>query len=223
MSDFNPEIKATSDGSHTLIHPIFGVSYHSHHGAITESETVFINNGLKPLLTDYQNIKLFEFGFGTGLNVFLTALALERSASKILYYAIDLDYIKQNTALSLNYPKDTAQKSIFNKIHTCSIGIPSLITKNLTLLKIEEDWNSFRTNEKFNLVYFDAFAPECQPILWNYSSLLKVFEMMSTKSILVTYCAKGSFKRTLKSIGFEVETLPGPPGKREMTRAIKHS
>jgi tRNA U34 5-methylaminomethyl-2-thiouridine-forming methyltransferase MnmC len=31
----------------------------------------------------------------------------------------------------------------------------------------------------------------------------------------------GQFKRDLKSIGFNVEAIPGPPGKREMTRATK--
>jgi tRNA U34 5-methylaminomethyl-2-thiouridine-forming methyltransferase MnmC len=67
-----PEIILTDDGSHTLFVPELGEHYHSIHGAIQESGFIFINCGLAFSTAD--PVRIFEAGFGTGLNALLTGI-----------------------------------------------------------------------------------------------------------------------------------------------------
>ncbi len=182
-----------------------------------ESLHVFINNGLKSI--NNHKIKILEFGLGTGLNALLSLL---KSSKKIKYVSIEkfpLDYTLIN---QLNYAKTKKEKNLFEKIHSSDWNRKINITKSFTFKKIKIDFIEFQSKEKFNVIYYDAFSPSVQPELWTKEVFEKTFNLLDKEGVLVTYCAKGVVKRTLKEVGFEVISLPGPPGKREMTKAVKN-
>ena len=218
------ELKKTADGSHTLFVPELNETYHSVHGAIQESQHVFIKNGLRYFI-DKKSVSILEIGFGTGLNALLTLLATENSSQMVNYVSLEKFPLSNELVQQLNYPTqlklDTDQKKIFNHLHICEWNKLTPITNNFNLLKINKDLTDFHTTTNFDIVYFDAFAPEKQAELWISEIFLKIYNFLKPGGILVTYCAKGVVKRTIKSVGFQLETLPGPPGKREMIRALK--
>lgn len=198
-------------------------TYHSTHGAIQESKHVFIKNGLHALNCKNE-IKILEVGMGTGLNLLLTALEASKNNLNISYTALEPNPIPKEIVTQLNYTtllNDPDTKIIFDIIHQNLFDVNYSLNMHVNLLKHQNTIQSFSGIQKFDLIYFDAFAPQKQPEMWTSDIFIKLRELMSENSILVTYCAKGEVKRTLKSAGFEIESLPGPPGKREMTRATK--
>ncbi len=212
------EIISSEDGSNTIYIPYLNEHYHSYHGAITESEHVFINNGLN-LFENEKNIKILEFGFGTGLNALLTLKYADKK--KIIYHSIEKYPLKKYITDKLNYGS-LVNNILFNKIHDSNWGEDVNITDNFILKKIESDFISANIDDDYNIVYFDAFAPNIQPHLWTKEIFEKIYNSMSYSGVLTTYCAKGSVRRTMQDVGFKVERLPGPPYKREMLRAVKN-
>ena len=219
------KLVTTSDGSHTLFVPELGEHYHSIHGAVQESNHVFIKHGLEALPTDNASLYIFEMGLGTGLNLLLTAL--QPLSRPVYYVSVEAYPVNAEEAASLNYgslfDEHPEAKSLLQAIHTIPWSEPTVLKPGFTIHKIhaklsELDW---ATLPQFNLIYFDAFAPDVQPNLWSEEVFLSLYNQMYPASILVTYCAKGSVKRAMKTAGFDIERLPGPPGKREMTRARK--
>lgn len=214
----------TEDGSHTFYVEALDEYYHSIHGAIQESNTVFINAGLKAI--DKTEINIFEMGFGTGLNAFMTFLEAQQNKLKINYYTIEAYPISLEEAKLLNYHEELnaeTEREIFLKMHDCPWNESIKISENFILHKIKKEIENLKSNDlpTVDLIYFDAFAPSAQPQLWEKGILKLMHDILKQNGLLTTYCAKGVFKRTLKEVGFEVESLPGPIGKREMTRAIK--
>ncbi len=221
------QLITTSDGSHSLLNTELNETYHSVHGAVRESLHVFIQNGLQ-FLIDKQNptkIKLLEVGFGTGLNAFLTLHHIFKSTLEIHYVSLEAFPISKEMADQLNYPNDidfAEAKELFALIHSSTWNQPIRITSNFILEKRETTLQEINLGVKeFDLIYFDAFAPNKQPEMWELPMLNKVAQAMKPDGIFVTYCAKGQLKRDLKFTGLSVEALSGPPGKREMIRAIK--
>lgn len=213
-------IQKTGDGSTTIFLPELNENYHSHHGAIQEALHVFIQNGLN-YFPKNQSLNIFEMGFGTGLNAILT---LVESKQKINYWGIEAYPVEEKLIQELNYSEQCSQidSTLFEKIHSVSWNEIVPITDSFSLKKIEQKMEDFEMPENyFELIYFDAFGPRAQKEMWRFEILEKMYKGLKHEGILVTYCAKGQFKRDLKSLGFEIESLPGPPGKREMTRAIK--
>ena len=217
------ELKITEDGSHTLFLPGLDETYHSSHGAIQESRHVFIDAGLRYLKK--RNINVLEIGFGTGLNAFLTLLETSKNELTINYstleaFPLELSLIKQlNYTSELNLEKNVID--LFNILHEVEWEVSQSITNQFNLKKYKIKLDNYITNEKFDLIYFDAFAPQVQPEMWTLPVFEKMYECLNRNGVLVTYCAKGSVKRALKDVGFNIECIPGPPGKREMTRAHK--
>lgn len=216
----------TKDGSSSVYDAYWNASFHSIHGAITESNQVYIISGLQQLQFNGPSLQIFEFGFGTGLNAFLSLAYSQELSILIEYTVIDSCILEMDLVYQLDYPKQSNLRKYadsFYRMHQVSWGKPSQIDTNFTLHKIQLDWNLFEPEfeQHFDLIYFDAFGPEVQPELWNYDSLLKTHKILKLGGLLCTYCAKGSVKRLLKQIGFKVESLNGPPGKREITRAVK--
>ncbi len=215
----------TADGSHSIAVKELDENYHSVHGAIQESEHVFIDAGLKALSTELNDIYIFEMGFGTGLNAFLTYLYTKNTGVRVHYTAIEAYPITTDFALQLNYLNQLnarEHQAVFNALHQCEWSEKQQITPNFHLTKVQDSLEECSLpNEQFHLVYYDAFAPSAQPELWEEAIFSKIYASMQNKGILTTYCAKGSVKRTLKKVGFTIEKLPGPIGKREMTRAWK--
>lgn len=221
------QIFTTQDGSHSVFSQAFGVSYHSKYGAIQESRHVFLEAGLFYLMPRHTGeITLLEMGLGTGLNALLTLLAAGQYQVKIRYTAYELNPLTPDEADSLNYPhilKAEPGTSFFRQIHQAEWKKPAPLTPFFELEKINADFRSLQDTNRYDLVYYDAFAPEAQPELWTEATLRKVADALKPNGVLVTYCAKGALKRTLKSLGLTVESIQGPPGKREMTRAVKQS
>jgi len=216
-------LRLSQDGSHTIESDVFGVSYHSKYGAIQETETVFINAGLQYVAdSGKESIHILEMGFGTGLNALMTALQHPEDLS-IVYHTLEAYPISAEEYKALNYPTVLAlsdkQQQLFYQMHTAKSGQQYRLSEQLDFVKYLVMLEEFVTDHKYDLIYYDAFAPTSQPHLWTDDMMLKLSKLCNPGAVLVTYCAKGSFKRALKSAGFAVEGLPGPIGKREMTRA----
>lgn len=210
----------TADGSHSIYLPKLNEHYHSVHGAIQESIHVFINAGFRSSTQNPLNI--LEIGFGTGLNALLTILENKKQLRTVNYVSLEKYPLSPEIYTSLNYPKLlNIDYSEFFKIHEVSWEKPQLIDDWFCITKHHVSIQQWHSYQQFHLIYYDAFAPEKQPEMWNEYVFLKLFELLEPGGFLVTYCAKGVVKRTLRTCGFEVQTLPGPPGKREMIRAIK--
>ncbi len=219
------EIIETQDGSHSILSKRFGVSYHSKYGALQESQHVFIHAGLNPcLLRKKEEVNILEFGFGTGLNAYLSFLTAEKQKRKINYVGIEAYPIDQDMVNALNYAALLERSEVpFQTMHTSPWGETIEIGEFCTFKKIKGLFEDQAFDAQFDVIYFDAFAPTSQPSLWEEALLKIAYDALMKDGIFVTYCAKGAVKRALKAIGFEVEALPGPPGKREMTRGIKRS
>lgn len=218
-----PRIEITADGSPTLYLPEMDEHYHSVKGALAESLHVFIQTGFRH--TSANPLTIFEAGFGTGLNAFLTLLESETSRRKVIYYTIELYPLSIEQVNALQYPQITAPENAryFEAIHQAEWDTPVEISPYFTICKIKDDLTRIALPAKsFGLIYYDAFAPEKQPDLWSEEIFSKISEAMCPGGILTTYCAKGEVRRKLQKSGFSVERLQGPPGgKREILRATK--
>jgi len=214
-------IKITTDGSKTLFVPELNEHYHSTFGAVQESMHVFINAGLKQI--NKTEIRIFEMGFGTGLNVLLTYLYSKEF--QIEYHSMELFPVDVELAMGMGFedflqlsPKDIEK---FRLMHTCTWNIGSEITPGFNLKKINASFKESKIENGYDLIYYDAFAPSVQPELWTYELFDKLYQSMNSDAVLVTYCAKGDVRRAMQLCGFIVERIPGPPGKLHMLRAVK--
>jgi len=219
ISDPVNKIIITGDGSNTIYIPELDEHYHSVHGAIQESEHIFIKNGLLSL--NLKEIRILEAGFGTGLNVLLTLLNAREKSIKIQYTSVEKYPITHSDAMNLNYGSIIGNDELFSKIHTAPWDTYCEISDRFFLRKTKADLKNYLPDQKYDLIYFDAFGPDKQPGVWNEEIFSRFSNALSAGGILVTYSAKGIVKRNLRSAGFKVTLLPGPPGKRHITRAIK--
>ena len=221
MSKEASSIIETEDGSQTLISSEFNERYHSIHGARTESEVVFINAGLLEKLDSDSTIHVLEMGFGTGLNALLTLKESVNTNQSIFYVGYEKFPIELNQAKHFRYGNELDLADSFQDLHELPWDQQHQLTPLFTFEKRREDINMITESNRFDVIYFDAFAPAAQEELWTIDLFQKMHSALKADGILVTYCAKGQVKRNLKEVGFSIEPLPGPPGKREMTRARK--
>jgi len=215
-----PKLVESWDGSHTLRVESLNEYYHSHKGALRESQHVFLQMGLHELM-ERQRIRILEVGFGTGLNALLTALS---DGPEIHYLTLETYPLSMELVEQLNYPdlvQDPRASTLFKQLHESPWEESVSLTDRFTLKKRKCPIQDLRDIEKVDLVYYDAFAPHAQPELWEPSIWTQLFDQMNSDGYLVTYCAKGQVRRDMIAAGFEVERLEGPPGKREMLRAKK--
>ncbi len=216
------KIILTEDGSHSLINTDFDISYHSIHGAIQESQHVFIDAAFRMKAVLQNKLDILEIGFGTGLNAYLSYLEAKKRKISIQYTTVEAYPISLKKATKLNYPKLLQQKQAkFLQLHQVEWNKVEKINALFSLEKLQQDALKIDFSNRFDIIYFDAFAPDAQPELWEPESLQKMYTALKQDGFFVTYCAKGIVKRRLKAVGFFVESIKGPPGKREMTRAIK--
>ena len=215
------ELQLTADGCHTLFIPEMDEHYHSVNGAVQESCHVFIEAGLHHL--ERGEITILEIGFGTGLNAFLTLLDAEACQRKIHYCSIELYPLGTDVIESLNYGEMlcAGRKDVFHALHQAEWNVAVQVTEFFELHKIQGDSNTCALPDRIDLIYFDAFAPDKQPEMWNQEIFNRLYTHTTEGGVLVTYCAKGVVRRMMKEAGYSVERIPGPPGKREMLRAIK--
>ena len=214
-------LKITEDGSHTMFVKELDEPYHSTHGAIQESLHIFIKQGLQTLTV--PSVRILEVGFGTGLNALLTLRESIRLKLDIYYHAVEKYPLTDSESNLLNFEEllRPSLKGILNRMHSCSWGIPEKLSDRFTLYKEKADFRQMNPPTGINLIYFDAFSPNKQPDLWTGSVFGAIGQVSDPGAILVTYSSKGAVRRTLTSCGFDVHKVAGPPGKREMIRAIK--
>jgi tRNA U34 5-methylaminomethyl-2-thiouridine-forming methyltransferase MnmC len=215
------EIVKTSDGSNTLFVPELNEHYHSVHGAIQESEYIFIKCGLN--FSNADPIRIFEVGFGTGLNAFLTAVDEVSKSKKIIYSSIEKYPLTDSLIKELNFKNFFSRESayLFDLIHKGKWNIPLKISNNFTLTKKLGDITKQKIMGNYDLIFFDAFGPDKQPEMWTDEVFKNIAEITVQNGILLTYSVKGEVKRMLRKHGFKVYRLPGPPGKHQIIRAIK--
>lgn len=217
------EIIQTLDGSTTIHIAEWDECYHSKHGAIQEAQHVFIKNGLS-LFPD-RNVSILEIGFGTGLNAFITFLESKKRNQIIDYVGVEAYPITAEEIVSMNYVEElnaVEQSSIFDTMHQSNWEEKIILDDDFTLTKRKQFFEEINDENKFDLIYFDAFGYRVQPELWSTAIFEKMYKALKTNGVLVTYAARGVVKRSMIEVGFTVEKLAGPPGKREMFRATKN-
>jgi len=217
----NPEVRLTADGSKTLYLPHLDETYHSSHGAIQESVHVFIEHGLTYISQQTESITVFEMGFGTGLNALLTALWAQKHQRTVKYIGVELHPISEDLWRQMEFVQVKSEIDLYTKIMSSEWEEFQEINPYFELKKIEKDVLQLELQEQVDLVYYDAFGPRAQSEMWEIPVLTKMHELLKQRGVFVTYCAQGQMKRNLKTLGFELTELPGPPGKRVMTRATK--
>jgi len=205
------ELLQTADGSFTLFIPEVEETYHSTHGAVQESMHVFIENGLKAC--DKEAIRVLEVGLGTGLNAMLT---LQHATQKINYCALEPYPLSKEILEELSINKSDQLEM---KFHLSAPNEWISIHEQFSFVRMEVGLEEFQSEEKFDIIYYDAFGPRVEPGLWTLERMQQCFNLLNEGGVFVTYCAKGEVRRNLQAAGFVVERLAGPPGKREMLRA----
>ena len=221
----NLKIIKTSDGSDTIFNEDLNETYHSLNGSIKESELVYIRNGLEFFLDKKtrDSVRVLEIGFGTGLNFLLTKIFMEERNEKLFYHTLEPFPLPSGLLKKINYIEKLGEgyRDIFDNSHRSIPNETININEKITFLRSDLTLESIKFSKKYDVIYFDAFAPSRQPEIWKKENLKKIYSHMNLNSILVTYCSSGQFKRDLRGVGFDVDILPGPVGKREMVRAIK--
>jgi tRNA U34 5-methylaminomethyl-2-thiouridine-forming methyltransferase MnmC len=220
-----PELVKTNDGSDTLFVRELGEHYHSTFGAVRESMHIFIGAGLKKCGKGVLN--LFEVGFGTGLNAYLTVLETLTTHQTIRYFTVEKYPLSSDVWSTLNYPTTVpnGNPQLFRVIQEAIWNAEVKITDNFSILKLSADLKDvdYSALPLFDLIYFDAFSPQKQPELWETSIFVQLANHCLPTAKLVTYCVKGAVRRSLNEAGFSCERILGPPGKREILRATKKS
>lgn len=215
------EIITTGDGSQTLFVPGLNEHYHSVHGAIQESQHVYIDAALSKIEKD--EITVFEMGFGTGLDALLTYRYAFQNKKRIHYIGIEKYPLSEKEYRLLNYEDglDLPESDILCRMHDSPSGEDVEISDFFVLKKVNADITDFDFTFPMDVCFYDAFAPDIQPGLWSIEIFAKIFKAMNPGGILSTYSAKGLVRRSLLEVGFGVEKLPGPPHKHHILRAVK--
>lgn len=220
------EIITTSDGSTTIHFPELDEHYHSIHGAINEAKHVFIKSGFDHILAsrEFPELNILEIGFGTGLNAFITYLEALKIQQKVHYVGVEAYPVPLEEVKLLNYVDQLSAldyQTAFDEMHESSWEDQNVVSSSFLLTKRKQFFTDIKDENCFDLIYFDAFGARVQPELWSIDIFKKMYEALMNNGVLVTYSAKGSVRRAMQEVGFVVERLPGPPGKREMLRATK--
>ena len=216
------EIIKTLDGSVTIHLPEMKESYHSKFGAIQEAYHVFIQNGLA--LTEDRPVSVLEIGFGTGLNCFITYLETLKNGQHVRYTAAEAYPVAAEEVAQLNYVAQLdaeSEREVFNTIHTIPWGEETTIGNKFTLLKRQQLFQDINDREEYDIIYYDAFGYHAQPELWSVEMFVKMYNALKINGMLVTYACRTVIKNAMAEAGFSVEKLKGPPGKREMLKAVK--
>jgi len=214
------EIRQTADGAATIYLPSWSESYHSKHGAIQEAFHVFIQSGLHCL--KQKEISLLEIGFGTGLNALITAVEAENNDLLIAYEAVEAFPLTRNEVQQLNYSQLlNVTTDFFHSLHLSPWEVEAPVSPHFSLRKRLQKFEEISDVERFHLIYFDAFGARVQPELWTSTMFRIMYTALKPDGILVTYASKSSARRAMLEVGFTVEKLPGPVGRREMLRATK--
>ena len=215
----------TEDGSSTLYVPELDEHYHSVHGAVREARHIFLEAGMDAQLAECTEgkLRIVEAGFGTGLNAWMTLLHAVEKGVSVEYHTVEKYPLGSEEAAGMKYAAEAGERERkwFEELHACPWGEATEVAPGFIVRKVLGDFREAELPEEADIVYYDAFSPEVQPHLWTEEVLGRFYEALRPGGMLVTYCVKGTVKRALRTLGFRIERLPGPPGKREMLRATK--
>lgn len=233
----NHELKivATADGSNTIYNPQVGENYHSRNGALQESSHVFLDSGLKYFLqkaafkqrsvaeASKMNVSILEIGFGTGLNFLLTAdfcigQGINLNYTGIEAYPLTVEMIAR-TGYNQYISGDVWQQYIEGYPTALNASIELKYNCRLQIAICE--LLRYQSEQRYDIIYFDAFAAAHQPGMWDDEAIGHTIKFLKPGGVFVTYAITGNLKRALKTLGCAVEKAPGAAGKREMLRAIK--
>jgi tRNA U34 5-methylaminomethyl-2-thiouridine-forming methyltransferase MnmC len=223
-TNLQPEIITTADGSHSLYISDIDETYHSRHGALQESKYVFIEQGLKQV--EKEDIRILEVGFGTGLNALLTAIYARENKIKVVYHSLETLPLNLELMQSIAVENTIGEgnRDLFLSLHHAAWNEEVVINDFFTLKKIQSRLQDFAAgNNRYDLIYYDAFGPRAQPEMWEEALFNKIASFTNENGVFVTYCAKGQVRRDLIAAGFDMTRLPGPPGKREMMRGKRQA
>lgn len=214
-------LQITADGSPTIYSDEFNATYHSKHGAIQESMHVFINAGLQFYIdkTNANKVSIFEMGFGTGLNALLAAQYANDKQINISYDSVELYPLSDDELTPVK--NEIKEELLFSTIHDAAWNEDAIINYKFILRKLQANLLVLKIDRQYDIVFYDAFAPTAQPELWTEEVFSKLYHHMIEGGVLVTYCSKSIVRKALIAAGFQVQKIQGPPGKREMLRAIK--
>ena len=223
MTNHRLKLITTQDGSHSLMREDMNETYHSFHGAMGESSYVFVEKGLEWYLQQFsaKEMTVFEVGFGTGLNAYLVAQFAAEKNVKIDFHSVEPIPVPEHLYAQFNYGETLEDQELMQNLHKANWEKEVTIHERFTLTKYETTLEAFQTAKGFDVIFFDAFAPNKQSEVWSLENLQKCFDMTNSGGCLTTYCAQGLFKRNLAATGYEVETLKGAMGKKEMVRGLK--
>lgn len=215
----------TDDGSSTLYHPQIGEHYHSKHGALQESQHVFLHSGLEFFLQkeDASNVSILEIGLGTGLNFLLTADYADTQRVNLQYVGIEAYPLDEEIIFKTGYENFVKPEiwEFFRRNYGKAKMQEVNFSEYVSFFIAHEKVLDFQSTQKFDVIYFDAFAAVHQPEMWTAKTLEHVCSFLRPGGVFVTYAITGNLKRTMKALGFVIEKAPGAPGKREMLRAVK--
>ncbi len=211
------KIKPTQDGSTTIYHSELDENYHSIYGAIQEAQHVYINAGFQQLQTSQHRI--LEVGFGTGLNALLTCEVATQQQKRITYHTLEKYPLNAEMVSQLDFGKE--RKVLLEKMHQAAWETPVEITPYFNLLKTKTDLLHYEFTQEYDLIYYDAFAPDKQPEIWQPDVLTKVATTLAKDGILTTYSTKGTVKQAFRDANLFVKRLKGPVGKRDMLQCRK--
>ena len=220
------KIVLTEDGSHTVLAGERKLAFHSKHGALQESAHVYIHSAfdyvtaIRPGLP----VKIFEMGFGTGLNALLTFKKATETGTYVTYATIETEPLTGPEARLLNYCERLDRPDLqpwFDGIHDASWETNAVINPFFTLRKMNTALEQYQPSEPVNLIYYDAFSPSAQPELWTKETFEKLYSFLEPGGILITYCSKGDVKRAMKAAGLKIRKVPGPLYKRDIIRAVR--
>jgi len=219
------KIVETADGSKTIWNEEVGEHYHSKHGALQESQHVFLKSGLEFFLEQQAatNVSILEVGFGTGLNFLLTADYCTKNQIQLNYTGIEAYPLNQDIITQTGYEHFVKEElwNAFKLSYIQSINHNYALTKSCNLHIAHCLLSEFTSEKFYDILYFDAFAAIHQPEMWDDKALAACCRYLKPGGVFVTYAITGNLKRSMKALGFSIEKAKGAPGKREMLRAVK--
>lgn len=226
-----PEKLITEDGSCTWLSPRYGETFHSIHGALTESRHVYLRGTqTESRLQHAAQARVLEVGFGLGLNFLVTGNAAIDCQAQLEYHALEHALFPARELATLDYaavlshqPLSTALNAYLQSDQvTVGVSNHSELLAGIHLhLHLFDASKGALPPGPFDAIYLDAFSPLVNPECWTAAFLGTLFNRLRPGGMLSTYCVKGDVRRRLIALGFIVRKEKGPPGKREILVAMR--
>ena len=215
------EVRITQDGSPTLFSAQFHECYHSTRGALSEAQHICIENGLMAF-SSLNNIRILEYGFGLGINLYVTLRWTIQNSIAIDYTTLELYPVPEDIVAQVSLPEEEPLNSLWQEAHKTVWERPISITQHFVLTKSLVDFIEYIPAAKsYHLIFFDAFSPKQVPEQWSSAIFSEIYNSLLTGGRLVTYSASGTVKDALRQAGFQVHRLKGAMGKHHMLMAVK--